>query len=142
LTATDVASGWICLYSPLNKAHCRTFDALKNIYAGLPFQLREFHQQQSCCAITAANSSTMPLQTGIVTRSAPSPSRARETARKTTTVSLNRKTAPSSANIGYDRLEGNVLQERLAGVYKNLVPLLNFFMPATKLESKIKTVSK
>jgi hypothetical protein len=39
LTATDVASGWICLYSLLNKAHRWTFDALKDIYATLPFPL-------------------------------------------------------------------------------------------------------
>jgi hypothetical protein len=43
LTATDVASGWLCLYSLLNKARRRTFDALKDIHAGLPFPLREFH---------------------------------------------------------------------------------------------------
>jgi hypothetical protein len=43
---------------------------------------------------------------------------------------------------GYDRLEGNVLQARLAGVYRSLVPLLNFFMPTMKLESKVKAGSK
>jgi hypothetical protein len=43
LTATDVASGWICLFSLLNKVHRWTFDVLKDIYAGLPFPLREFH---------------------------------------------------------------------------------------------------
>jgi hypothetical protein len=43
LTATDVASDWIRLYSLLNKVHCRTFNALKDVYEGLPFPLREFH---------------------------------------------------------------------------------------------------
>ncbi|MFP3091027.1 transposase family protein, partial [Treponema sp. TIM-1] len=43
LTATDVASGWISLYSLLNKAHRWTFNALKDIHATLPFPLREFH---------------------------------------------------------------------------------------------------
>jgi IS30 family transposase len=43
LTATDVATGWICLYSLLNKAHRWIFDALKHMYATLPFSLREFH---------------------------------------------------------------------------------------------------
>ncbi|MDR3357236.1 MAG: hypothetical protein LBO04_08660, partial [Spirochaetaceae bacterium] len=43
---------------------------------------------------------------------------------------------------GYDRLEGAALQSRLASVYRPLVPLLNFFMPAMKLESKVKTGSK
>jgi hypothetical protein len=45
LTATDVASGWLCRYSLLNKAHRWTFDALKDIHAGLPFPLREFHRK-------------------------------------------------------------------------------------------------
>jgi hypothetical protein len=43
LTVGNVASGWICLYSLLNKAHRWTFAALKDIYANLPFPLREFH---------------------------------------------------------------------------------------------------
>jgi hypothetical protein len=47
LTATDVASGWICLYSLLNKAHRWTFDALTDIHAGLPFPLREFYSDNS-----------------------------------------------------------------------------------------------
>jgi hypothetical protein len=44
--------------------------------------------------------------------------------------------------IGYDRLEGEALQSRLAAVYRSLVPLLNFFMPTIKLESKMKAGSK
>jgi hypothetical protein len=44
--------------------------------------------------------------------------------------------------VGYDRLEGEGLQESLAGVYRSLVPLLNFFMPTMKLESKVKVGSK
>jgi hypothetical protein len=45
-------------------------------------------------------------------------------------------------HIGYDRLEGAAFQSRLAAVYRSLVPLLNFFMPAMKLESKVKAGSK
>ncbi|MDR1985379.1 MAG: transposase, partial [Treponema sp.] len=43
---------------------------------------------------------------------------------------------------GYDRLEGEALQARLAAVYRSLVPLLNFFMPTMKLDSKVKGGSK
>jgi hypothetical protein len=39
-------------------------------------------------------------------------------------------------------MEGEALRGRLATVYRDLVPPLNFFMPAAKLESKIKTGSK
>jgi hypothetical protein len=44
--------------------------------------------------------------------------------------------------IGYDRREGEALRDRLAAVYRPLVPLLNFFMPAMKLVSKVKVGSK
>jgi hypothetical protein len=44
--------------------------------------------------------------------------------------------------VGYDRLEGETLRNRLAAVCRSLVPLLNFFMPAMKLESKVKAGSK
>jgi hypothetical protein len=44
--------------------------------------------------------------------------------------------------IGYDYLEGNVLQTRLAAVYRQPASLLNFFMPTMRLESKVKIGSK
>jgi hypothetical protein len=40
--------------------------------------------------------------------------------------------------IGHDRLEGDTLQSCLAAACHHLVPLLNFFMPTVKLESKVK----
>jgi hypothetical protein len=43
LTAADIASDWIYLYSLLNKAHRWTFAALKDVYTSRPFPLREFH---------------------------------------------------------------------------------------------------
>jgi hypothetical protein len=44
--------------------------------------------------------------------------------------------------IGYDRLEGEAPQARPAGVCRPLVPLLNFFMPAMKLERKVNVGSR
>jgi hypothetical protein len=44
--------------------------------------------------------------------------------------------------IGYDHFEGVPLQTGLARVYRSPVPLLNFFMPAMNLESKVKAGSK
>jgi len=44
--------------------------------------------------------------------------------------------------VGYDRLEGAEEQALLADVYKSFVPLLNFFMPAQKLQSKTRGGSK
>jgi hypothetical protein len=42
----------------------------------------------------------------------------------------------------YDRIEGEAFRDCLAAVYRSLVPLLNFFMPAMKLESKVKAGSQ
>jgi hypothetical protein len=39
--------------------------------------------------------------------------------------------------IGYDRLEGEVLRDRLATVYRDLVPLLNFFSEVKAELSKL-----
>jgi hypothetical protein len=61
LTATGVTSGRICRYSLLNKAHCRTFDALRDVCAGLPSPLG------SSTAITVAGLSTMPSPAGTAT---------------------------------------------------------------------------
>ena len=137
LTATDVASGWICLYSLLNKAHCWTFDALKDIYANLPFPLREFHSDNGSAFINhvVADWHHNPACPIPFTRS-------RDHKKNDNCFVEQKNGACVREYIGYDRLEGKVLQERLAGVYKYLVPLLNFFMPTTKLESKIKVGSK
>jgi hypothetical protein len=43
---------------------------------------------------------------------------------------------------GYDRLKGETLRNRLAAIYRPLVSLLNFFMPAMKLVNKVKAGSK
>jgi hypothetical protein len=39
-------------------------------------------------------------------------------------------------------MEGEALRNRLAEVYRPLVPLLNFFMPTMKLVSKVKAGSR
>jgi hypothetical protein len=44
--------------------------------------------------------------------------------------------------IGYDRLEGREEQTLLAAMYAPLVPLLNFFMSAQKLKSKVRVGPK
>jgi hypothetical protein len=44
--------------------------------------------------------------------------------------------------IGYDRLERDAVREHLAEACRPLVPLLNFFIPTMKLESKVKISSE
>jgi hypothetical protein len=48
LTATDVCSGWIALYSLLNNAHTWTFEALSDLKASSLLPIREFQRQHSC----------------------------------------------------------------------------------------------
>jgi hypothetical protein len=56
LTATDVASIWICLYSLLNKAHRWTFAALKDIYSTLPFSRSRAYKKNDNCLRTSGPS--------------------------------------------------------------------------------------
>jgi hypothetical protein len=86
----------MCLYSLLNKAHTGTFQSLSDIRNSVPLPVLEFHRKQRFRVTTAANSSTAPAKYGAKRRSSPSP--AQETARKTTTASLNKKTAPWFVN--------------------------------------------
>jgi hypothetical protein len=137
LTATDVASGWICLYSLLNKAHRWTFAALKDISITLPFPLREFHSDNGSEFINQVITDwhRNPLCPVPFTRS-------RDHQKNDNCFVEQKNGAVVREYIGYDRLEGETFHARLAEVYRSLVPLLNFFMPAMKLESKVKAGSK
>ncbi|MDR1094864.1 MAG: transposase family protein [Spirochaetaceae bacterium] len=137
LSATDVASGWICLFSLLNKAHRWTFTALKDIYSTLPFPLREFHSDNGSEFI---NQVITDWHRNPV---CPIPfSRSRDHRKNDNCFVEQKNGAVVREYIGYDRLEGTVLQACLAEVYRFLPPLLNFFMPTMKLESKVKVGSK
>jgi hypothetical protein len=137
LTATDVASGWICLYSLLNKAHCWTFDALKDIHSGLPFPLREFHSDNGREFINHV------ITDWHRTPACPIPfTRSRDHKKNDNCFVEQKNGAVVREYLGYHRLEGADLQARLAKVYSSLTPLLNFFMPPMKLESKVKVGSK
>ena len=137
LTATDVASGWISLYSLLNKAHCWTFDALKDIHSGLPFPLREFHSDNGSEFINQV------ITDWHRNPACPIPfTRSRDHKKNDNCFVEQKNGAVVREYIGYDRLEGAARQARLAEVYRPLVPFLNFFMPTMKLESKVKVGSK
>jgi hypothetical protein len=137
LTATDVASGRICLYSLLNKARCRTFDALRDIHANLPFPLMEFHSDNGSEFINHA-------VTGWHRNPAcPIPfTRSRDHKKNDNRFVEQKNGAVVREYTGCDRLEGNAIQTRLAAACRHLAPLPGFFMPAMKLESKVKTGSK
>jgi hypothetical protein len=53
-TATDVASGWICLYSLPSKAHKRAFQSLTDIKVSVPLPVLEFHNDHGSEFINSA----------------------------------------------------------------------------------------
>ncbi|MDR2184585.1 MAG: hypothetical protein LBO80_02795 [Treponema sp.] len=122
MTAADAASGWICLFSLLDKAHCWTFDALKDIYAGLPFPLREFHSDNGseCINHVIAGWHRRPACPILFTRSWDH--KKNDNCLRTSGPSRTKNGGGVHGYIGYDRLEGAALQTRLTGVYRSLVP--------------------
>jgi hypothetical protein len=137
LTATDVASGWICLYSLLNKAYKWTFEALGNIKNTLPFPLLEFHSDNGSEFINDATEKwcNNPDHPVPFTRS-------RDHKKNDNAFVEQKNGAVVREYAGYDRLEGSEEQALLAAIYSPLAPLLNFFMPTTKLKSKTRVGSK
>jgi transposase InsO family protein len=135
LTATDLASGWIELRALLNNAHRWTFQALREIRTAVPLPVLEPHSDNGGEFINNATESWCAGQNLPFTRS-------RER-RKNDNCFVEQKNGAVVRNYaGYDRLEGFEEQEMLAAVYKPLGALLNFFMPARKLKSKIRIGSK
>ena len=137
LTATDVFSGWICLYPLLNKAFKWTFEALKDIKNTLPFPLLEFHSDNGAEFINHATEKWCndPEHPVPFTRS-------RHHKKNDNAFVEQKNGAVVREYAGYYRLENAASQELLAAVYRPLVPLLNFFMPTMKLIGKTRVGSK
>jgi hypothetical protein len=135
LTATDVASGWICLYSILNKAHTWTFKALSDLKTSVPLPVLEFHSDNGGEFINNATEIWCEKENLLFTRP-------RDRKKNGNCFVEQKNGAVVREYAGYDRLEGLEEQTLLAAVYKPLVPLLNFFMPTQKLKSKTRAGSK
>jgi hypothetical protein len=135
LTATDVASGWICLYSLLNKAHTRTFQSLTDIKASVPLPVLEFHSDNGSEFINSAAELWCEQENLPFTRS-------RDRKKNDNCFVEQKNGAVVREYAGYDRLEGLEEQALLAAVYAPLVPLLNFFVPTQKFKSKTRSGSK
>jgi hypothetical protein len=135
LTATDVASGWIYLYSLLNKAHRWTFEVLTDIKASVTFPVLEFHGDNGSEFINSATEIWYEKERIPFTRS-------RDHKKSGTCFVEQKNGSVVREYAGYDRLEGLEEQALLAAVYRRLAPLLNFFMPSQKLKSKTRVGSK
>ncbi|MDR0709958.1 MAG: DDE-type integrase/transposase/recombinase [Spirochaetaceae bacterium] len=135
LTATDVASGWLCLYSLHNKAHTWTFQSLTNLKNSVPLPVLEFHSDNGSEFINSATEIWCGKEHLPFTRS-------RDHKKNDNCFVEQKNGAVVREYVGYDRLEGLEEQALLAAVYTPLVPLLNFFMPTRKLTSKTRIGSK
>jgi hypothetical protein len=133
LTAADVASGWICLYSLLNNAHSWTFKALSDLVHTLPLPVLELHSDNGGEFINSAAEICCKNEHIPFTRSH----------KKNDNCFVEQKNgAVVRQYVGCDRLSGFEKQAFLAAVYRPQVPLLNFFMPSQKLKSKTRVGSK
>ena len=135
LTATDVYSGWVELRSLLNKAHKWVFIALADIESSLPFPFLGLDSDNGSEFINCALQKWCAGNTIQFTRSRPS--------RKNDNCYVEQKNSSCVRNfVGYDRFSGSAEQDALAAVYRALCPLLNYFIPTTKLISKTRVGSK
>jgi hypothetical protein len=135
LTATDVASGWIELYSLLNNAQKWTFQALSRIKSSSLLPVLEFHSDNGSEFINYATEAWCKVNGIPFTRS-------RDHHKNDNCFVEQKNGAVVREYVGYDRLEGIQEQALLAVVYRLLIPLLNFFMPTQKLTRKTRVGSK
>ncbi|MDR2482190.1 MAG: transposase family protein [Treponema sp.] len=135
LTATEVSSGWIALYSLLNNAHKWTFEALSDLKASSLLPIREFRSDNGSEFINSAAESWRRQERLAFTRS-------RGRKKNDNCFDGQKNGAAVREYAGYDRLAGCEEQALPAAVCRPLVPLLSFFMPAQKLTSKTRIGSK
>jgi hypothetical protein len=135
LTATDIASGWIELYSLLNNAQKWTFEALAHIKAASLLPVLEFHSDNGSEFINNYTERWCADNRIPFTRS-------RDQKKNDNCFVEQKNGAVVRSYVGYDRLEGFEEQALLSAVYEPLTPLLNFFMPTQKLIKKTRIGSK
>jgi transposase InsO family protein len=135
LTATDVFSGWIEPRALLNKAWSWTFDALADVRSSLPFPFLEYHSDNGGEFINESVAAWCRREQVAFTVS-----RAYKKNDNCFAEQSNDKCVRTY--IGYDRLVSPLERDLLADVYRSLAPLLNFFMPAMKLLSKVRIGSR
>jgi len=135
LTVTDVYSGWVELRSLLNKAHKWVFIALVDIQSSLPFPFLGMDSDNGGEFINSALQKWCAGNTIHFTRSRPY--------RKNDNCYVEQKNSSCVRNfIGYGRFSAAAERDALAAVYRALCPLLNYFIPTTKLISKTRVGSR
>jgi len=135
LTVTDIATGWIELYSLLNNAHKWVFEALADIKNTTVLPVLEFHSDNGSEFINHVTEKWCKDENIPFTRS-------RDQKKNDNCFVEQKNGAVVREYVGRDRLEGFEELALLADIYSSLVPLLNYFMPTQKLKNKIRIGSK
>ena len=134
LTSTDVYSGWTELRAVQNKAHKWTFEALADVRDSLPFSLLGIDSDNGAEFINNALLKWCQKEGIMFTRSRPY--------RKNDNCHVEQKNNSHVRNfVGYRRFSGADELGALAGVYRSLCPLLNYF-PTQKLLGKTRVGAK
>jgi hypothetical protein len=135
LTATDVASGWVCLRPLLNKAQKWVLDALPDIRSSLPFPLLGIDSDNGSEFINHSLLSWCDAHRITFTRTRPY--------KKNDNCFVEQKNLKCVREyVGYRRFDTPSEREALAAVYRSLCPLLNYFLPVIKLVDKTRVGSK
>jgi len=135
LDATDVYSGWVELRALRNKAHKWVLEELTHIREQLPFALLGIDSDGGEEFINYALVRWAAEAHVQFTRSRPY--------HKNDNCFVEQKNDKCVRDrVGYNRFDTQAEQEALAQVYRLLCPLLNYFLPTSKLISKTRVGSK
>ena len=110
MTATDVSSGWIELFSLLNNAHKWTFEALSGLKKSSLLPIQEFHSDNGSEFINNATEIWCKQENLPFTRS-------RDHKKNDNCFVEQKNGAVVREYAGYDRLSGFEEQALLAAVY-------------------------
>ena len=135
LDVTDICTGWTETHSVLNKAQKHVFDALMAIEANMPFKYLGIDSDNGSEFINAHLYKYCKDNNICFTRSRPN--------RKNDGCHVEQKNwAVIRRSVGYDRFEGIKSVEILNAYYALLRLYTNFFLPQTKLISRVRIDSK
>jgi hypothetical protein len=135
LDATDVASGWVCLRPLLNKAQKWVMEALPDIHTNLPFPLLGIDSDNGSEFINRTLLSWCDSRHITFTRTRPY--------KKNDNCFVEQKNFTCIREyVSYRRFDTPAEHQALARVYHSLCPLLNYFLPTSKLIDKQRVGAK
>jgi hypothetical protein len=139
LTVTDVGSGWTEVRALLNNAHRWVKEQIEQVYAHLPFPMRGIDSDNGGEFINHQLFDWCVRNDIKFTRGRPY--RKNDNCLRHTCRVEQKNGDVVRKTVGYARFEGQNAADALAGVYRCLNPLLNYFYPTIRLIAKEKLPS-